>query len=363
MGLSIIVSGAIVMIALISVLFAMPNVIDTFVSVSDTSSQATGLDTEIIQTDPDLDSLFVVTGLSTVNFTLVNTESEKLWNFDDFDVFVTYDGVSGDSKTEVLSYEGDCPTIYAHPTVGFWCFKAITGVQDPGIINSGESGLIVTKVSENLANTQVVVSLNTDNGVIATLVPNPVSSFDINFVPPVVCVIGSYGITFLDTDTGIAYVCDPTRDKWLSLETMTLIGEEDDDCNPGNDVGNDNDCHVDFGSHVGGAGSNPDLGIYLPHDITITAYSFSSEFDECDTGSMDAEIWGSNSAATDEPMVFLAEIATGFNDDEDSDNALSVDVNGNQYVIWGIDNNCGGSSTNLDDFNVVIYFKWHHADP
>jgi len=130
MGLSIIVSGAIVMIALVSVLFAMPNVIDTFVSVSDTSSQATEFDTEIIQTDVDLDSLFVVSGLPTVNFTLVNDEAEKLWNFDDFDVFVTYDGVSGDSKTEVLSYEGDCPTIYAHPTVGFWCFKAITGVQD-----------------------------------------------------------------------------------------------------------------------------------------------------------------------------------------------------------------------------------------
>ena len=364
MGLSIIISGSVIAIVLFSVLFTMPTVIDKLVSVSDTSTQSTQLDGKVIQTDPDLDSLFVVTGLSTVNFTVVNTESEKLWNFEEFDVFVTYDGVSGDSKTEILSYEGDCPTIYAHPTVGFWCFKAITGVQDPGIINSGESGLIVTKVSENLANTQVVISLNTDNGVIATLVPNPVSSFDINFEPPVACVIGSYGITFLDTDTGIAYVCDPTRDKWLSITTMTIVGETQIglDCDNGDNFDSDIGCHISFGNSLDGLVSNPDVGVYFPQNFTITAYGFSADFDECPSGSFHIEIWGSNSDVVDEPMVPLADITTGLTGQAHNDNALDVDVDGNQYALWGMDNNCGGGA-GYDDFNIIIYYKWRHDQP
>ena len=115
------------------------------------------------------------------------------------------------------------------------------------IISGGERAILVTKVSENLANVNVAVSLNTDNGVIATLVPTEPSSFDVNSVPPEPCEIGFYGLTFLDTDTGIAYMCDPTRDKWLSLETMTHIGESEGSCDPGDSFDSDQDCHIDFG--------------------------------------------------------------------------------------------------------------------
>ena len=365
MGLSVIISGGVIAVVLFSVLFAMPTVLDKLVSVSDTSTQSTELDTEIVQTDVDLDALFVIPGLSTVNFTLINDESEKLWNFEDFDIFVTYDGVSGDSKTEILSYEGDCPTIYAHPTVGNWCIQAITGVQDPGILNGGERAILVTKVSENLANVNVAVSLNTDNGVIATLVPTEQSHIDVHPTPPVACLIGFYGWIFLDTDTGIAYACDPTRDKWLSLETMSIIGETDpaQDCDNGDNFDSDTGCHLSFGNSLDGLVTNPDIGVYIPHDFTITAYGLSMDDDECLGGSFQIEMWETGSNLVDEPYTFATNIIDGLTGPAHNGNNLSVDVDGDQYTMWGIDNNCTGGGSDIDDVIIIIYFKWHHADP
>jgi len=228
----------------------------------------------------------------------------------------------------------------------------------------------------NLANGNAIVSLSTDNGVVATLPSFKPTSFDISSDPPVPCQIGFYGRTFVDTDTGISYVCDPSRDKWLSTETIALWGEQSndpdhpirDDCDNGFNPNNDRGCNVTWGNAMGPnafESNTPEMGLYVPYNSTIIAAGFSSEDTSCTgTGSFDLEIWGTGSNAVDEPYTLDQEILTGLSSTQASnDNNLNVDINGDQYTLWGIDNNCGGGNNDIENWNMIIYLKWRHDNP
>jgi len=361
MGLSVAIAGAIVLSVLMVVLMTMTGFVGTMFTIGDVTTQISQVEKSIAKTDISLDALEALSGSAKVNFTLNNDDTEKLWNFEHFNVLIEYDNAAG-TVVEELSFNGDCSGIA--PLAGNWCIESIgADILDEDIINDGESGDIWTQVSQNLVSANALVTVSTDNGVVAMLPAPKRSWIDAAPIPPITCEVGNYGRTFIDTDTGISYVCDPTRDKWLSFETMTLIGETEGDCDPGDNFDSDQDCHVDVGRTVGGDAANPDVGVYFPQNFTITAYSFSADFDECDTGSFDIEIWGSESNVVDEPMVPLADIATLLTGQAHNDNALNVDVEGNQYALWGMDNNCAGSSTGYDDFNIIIYFKWRHDQP
>lgn len=107
MGLSIIVSGAVISIAIMSVLFAMPNVVDSIINVSQVSIQASDLVEEISNTQTDIFSLSATATTKDVTFFLSNNGTEKLWNYEDFTVIVTYDADLGGSTsriTEMFSY-------------------------------------------------------------------------------------------------------------------------------------------------------------------------------------------------------------------------------------------------------------------
>ena len=41
-------------------------------------------------------------------------------------------------------------------------------------------------------------------------------------------------------------------------------------------------------------------------------------------------------------------------------NDANADIDGDQYILWGLDNNCGGG---VDDWNLVLYAKWRHDNP
>ena len=105
-------------------------------------------------------------GKSKVNFTLHNNGTEKLWNYEKFNVLITYD--DGPSMTtEELTYSGDC--LGGVPSVGNWCIQTITSdVLDPGILNDGESASIRTQVNQNLGTDNAIAIVTTDNGVTAT---------------------------------------------------------------------------------------------------------------------------------------------------------------------------------------------------
>ncbi len=362
MGLSVAIAGAIVLSVLMVVLMTMTGFVGTMFTIGDVTTQISQVEKSIAKTDISLDALEALSGSAKVNFTLNNDDTEKLWNFEHFNVFIEYDNAAG-PVIEELSFNGDCSGIA--PSAGNWCIETIgADILDEGIINDGESGDIWTQVSQNLVNPNPFVTVSTDNGVVAMLPATKNSWIDAAPAPSITCEVGNYGRTFIDTDTGLSYVCDPTRDKWLSFETISLLGEEAGTCdNTDANFNSDPDCHVDFGDNVGGLNSDPTLGVYIPYNMTVTAYGFSMDNDECTGGSFDVEIWGSDSSLTDDSMIQLAEVATGLTDDSHNDNNRNVDIEGNQFILFGIQNNCSGGGDDIDDYNIIIYFKWRHDDP
>jgi len=364
MGLSIAIAGAIVLLTIIFVLFAIPNIVNNIFSIGDASLKASILEDIISDTDISLETLFAFppSGPSPlVNFTMNNDGTEKLWNFDEFDVLIEYDSASGD-EIEELSFGGKCQG--SLPSVGEWCIEGISGdFLDKGILNDGESAEIWTQVSQNLASDIARVTVSTDNGEVAMLPAPKRSWFDAGPDPPAICEFSVYGRTFVDTDTGISYVCDPTRDKWLSLETMSLYGEEREDCDPGEDLSDNHKCSADFGDNMGaGRDDLTGAGLYIPYNATITAYGFSKDADTtCDPGdSFDVELWGSD-AIDDDTQAFVTTLGTILND-EDTDNNSSLDIDlDDQYLSLGINNNNGCGA--IDEWNTIIYMKWRHDDP
>ncbi|MBD3329996.1 hypothetical protein GF354_00525 [Candidatus Peregrinibacteria bacterium] len=177
--------------------------------------------------------------------------------------------------------------------------------------------------------------------------------------PPFTCGATYAGMQWMDTDTGITYVCDTSnsRNKWLSQSVMSLYGEEDGNCGNGQDIGSDADCSVDLGAMIGVDTAPPILGLYVPHPMTITGYGFSADDDGCDTGSFDIEVWSTGSNVNDNSYTLESTVATGLTGEAHNAGNLNVNVAGNQYINFGVDNNCG---QNWDDFNVILYYKWRH---
>lgn len=109
MGLSVVISGAIISVALLYVLFSMSNFTDNLSSIEESASQISSIENTILQTDMKINSITALSNLNQVNFTLVNTGAETLWDFDSFDLFITYDAdISGVATriTEKFPYNG-----------------------------------------------------------------------------------------------------------------------------------------------------------------------------------------------------------------------------------------------------------------
>lgn len=176
--------------------------------------------------------------------------------------------------------------------------------------------------------------------------------------PPATCSSTLAGMQWYDTDTGITYICDTSnsRNKWLSFQDIPIFGDESGACAAGNNPDNDANCNVDWGNGLGPDGAT-DLGFYIPYPMTITAYGFSADNDACTSGSFDLEVWTTNSNTQDNTYSYEADIATVLTGEAHNANNLNVDIGGNQYILWGIDNNCGQS---IDDWNLVIYYRWRH---
>ncbi len=168
MGLSIAVSGAIIMAALMYVLISMPGLVDSIYSVNEVSSEVSTLEGSIIQTDITLDFLAADSTSDYVNFTVNNVGKEKLWNFDDFDIIITFDDPTI-RLTEKLSYETTCTVNGVPSAAGNWCIQVISNdILDPGILNSGESMDVRTQLSTPLDPGIAIALVVTDNGVVAT---------------------------------------------------------------------------------------------------------------------------------------------------------------------------------------------------
>jgi len=164
MGLSVAISGGIILTVFVLLLLSLPGFMDKIFSIGDITSQVTQHEQEISNTEISMDQISVLNGKSKINFTLNNDGSEKLWNFEDFDLFIEYDDTPSGKLIEELIFSGEC--LGTVPLAGNWCIQSITSdIKDPGIINTDEKATILTQVSQNLVTSTAIVTIVTDNGV------------------------------------------------------------------------------------------------------------------------------------------------------------------------------------------------------
>ncbi|MCH7967176.1 MAG: hypothetical protein IIB02_07160 [Thaumarchaeota archaeon] len=166
MGLSNAISGGIILFGITYVIFTFSGITDSAASFSYVSSQTTDWESKLLKTSIDV-TISTATGTtSTFDFEIINTNLEKLWEFDKFDVIITYDH-DGTTYTETMTYVSTCTGL----STGKWCIKTWTNdVIDPEILNRGETITVDVKVNNSLENNRdVIVVVSTPNGVVASV--------------------------------------------------------------------------------------------------------------------------------------------------------------------------------------------------
>jgi len=110
LGLSIAISGGIILSVMLLVFMTLPGLMEKFVSIEVTSSKNSDLEDKILKTDTKLQESLAFSGSNVVNFDLLNEGNEKLWDYDKFNVIITYDadrgGPNPTTLTEHFTYNG-----------------------------------------------------------------------------------------------------------------------------------------------------------------------------------------------------------------------------------------------------------------
>jgi len=165
MGLSNALSGGIILFGITYVIFTFAGLTDTATSFSEVSSQTSNLENKLIKTSIDLSIPDPPGADQTFSFDITNTNLEKLWEFNKFDVIITYDS-NGQTYTQTMTYVSSCL-----PNDGEWCIGTWTNdVMDPEILNDGETITVDVKVDNNLeSGKDLIVVVSTQNGIVASV--------------------------------------------------------------------------------------------------------------------------------------------------------------------------------------------------
>jgi hypothetical protein len=167
MGLSVAISGGIVLFVVVYVLLMIPGIVSQTVSITKASSDIFTVENSILKTEVGVRDVRALAGSDMINFTLKNFGTEKLWNFEKFNVIISYSSIAG-QKTELLRYSGACPISPLFPAKVQWCVESIAGNYiEPKILNTNETMLVFTKVNQLVAPGAVDVAVSTDNGIVA----------------------------------------------------------------------------------------------------------------------------------------------------------------------------------------------------
>jgi len=89
-GSNIAISGGIILSVMLLVFMTVPGLMEKFVSIGVTSSKTSDLEDKILKTDTKVQELLAFSGSKVVNFDLLNEGNEKLWDYDKFNVIITY---------------------------------------------------------------------------------------------------------------------------------------------------------------------------------------------------------------------------------------------------------------------------------
>ncbi|CAE6491815.1 MAG: hypothetical protein QXE84_03730 [Candidatus Nitrosotenuis sp.] len=166
MGLSVAIAGGIVMFSMIYVMLTLPNMIDQTISINKASSEIAEIENSILKTNMAMSS-FTVTDAANgyVQFEIENLGTEKMWNFTNFDVLVTYQINSSPwNRTESLTYSEECNPL---PASGNWCRQSISNDNiDPKILNNGETLTARGRVSQTIDSGLATAVVSSNNGVV-----------------------------------------------------------------------------------------------------------------------------------------------------------------------------------------------------
>ncbi len=158
------------MVVMITMMFSFLLIYESSLSVNDAAIDNFDSQNKIYHTSISIGSLVSSQSSANPTFTLTNNDQEKLWDFDDFDVIIEYDGETGGGtrNIEVMTYSGTCS---GNPPVGNWCIDTWNNDQmDPNILNNAESIDIIVTLGDTMFDTGIIiVTVSTDNGVFATI--------------------------------------------------------------------------------------------------------------------------------------------------------------------------------------------------
>ncbi len=172
MGFSIIIASAIMFIAILTSLAVMLTVATNMHKTDDAMVKSAMMRKSINETSIDISDL-VIDGNDRrhITFTLKNDGKSKLFNYTYFDLIVTYyytDSMNNNNDImhiERLSYSNTLAE-------GQWILNIQNDVIDPNILNPKESARIDAMLSHPITSTpssSIVITISTDNGVVATL--------------------------------------------------------------------------------------------------------------------------------------------------------------------------------------------------
>jgi archaellum component FlaF (FlaF/FlaG flagellin family) len=131
LGLSIAISGGITITALVIVLgiiFAISYQINT---ESLANTEAFEINNSLLKTSMTIKSIEALSGNNVINFQIYNNNTKKLWNYEDFDVLVTYDADIATVKTRITE------TLYYNTSASFTGIPTSNILRPDGIAEGG----------------------------------------------------------------------------------------------------------------------------------------------------------------------------------------------------------------------------------
>jgi hypothetical protein len=154
------------MFTLVSILFLLPGLSDKTASITAASSEMSKVENLILKTSTSQTALSNSAG-NIVTFSLQNTGTEKLWNFDKFSLILTYTDSNPAVVTTLLTRDTNCPA--GNPSSNKWCMVSISSdTVDTNILNTNEVLNGKINVSPSVSSGTMTLVISTDNGITAT---------------------------------------------------------------------------------------------------------------------------------------------------------------------------------------------------
>jgi archaellum component FlaF (FlaF/FlaG flagellin family) len=165
MGLSIAISGGIVTFSIVYAMMSFPAIVDDTTKISASESQMANSQFLRLQTNINISNLQDQNGNSAATFQVTNTGNTVLWNYDNFDVIITYEenATNNPILTETLRYANSCSGL----TSDQWCISHIQNDNiHPGLLDPEEIATINAQPAHPTeSGGDFIVEFGTDNGV------------------------------------------------------------------------------------------------------------------------------------------------------------------------------------------------------